>query len=189
MVAAYSAAFADEAVLCWVIPDPVQRAACARSMFRELLAGAVRTEQVILAELPDGTLAGISVWLHHRAQELERQAERLATATIGDDAVARRLAVVNETVLGHRPREPHVYLASIAVRPPLRGRGAGAAILAEGLRVADAAALPVYLEASTEQSRRLYLRHDFRDRGRPLALPAGGPVLWPMWRHPRPDHP
>ncbi|PZG18696.1 N-acetyltransferase [Micromonospora craterilacus] len=187
LVPAYADAFADEAVLSWVIPDPADRAARTVPMFRELLTVAVRDDQVIVAELPDGAIVGMSVWLSLAdAAARHRQAAQLAEFPVEADAVGQRLAAVSDTVDAHRPPDPHVYLASIGVRPDLRGRGVGGAILAEGLRAADAEGLPTYLEASTEQSRRLYLRHGFHDHGRPLALPDGGPVLRPMWR-PAPD--
>ncbi|MEV6812987.1 GNAT family N-acetyltransferase [Micromonospora sp. NPDC051296] len=187
LVPACAVAFADEAVLSWVIPDPAGRAARAVPMFQELLAVAVRDDQVIVAELPDGAIVGMSVWLSLAdAAARHRQAAQLAEFPVEVDAVGQRLAAVSDTVDAHRPLDPHVYLASMGVRPDLRGRGVGGAILAEGLRAADAEGLPTYLEASTEQSRRLYLRHGFHDHGRPLALPDGGPVLRPMWR-PAPD--
>lgn len=54
-------------------------------------------------------------------------------------------------------------------------------MLRYGLDRAHRLSLPVYLEASTPQSRKLYARHDFVDQGPPLPLPDSGPVLQPMW--------
>ncbi|MFI7522807.1 GNAT family N-acetyltransferase [Micromonospora globbae] len=186
LVPAYLAAFADEAVLSWVVPDPTDRAARTASLFRDLLHAAVHDGQVIVAELPGGTLAGMSVWQRPVDATSPPAPATRPTAAALDGLPGRRLATVTDTVAAHRPKEPHLYLASIGVRPDLRGCGAGGVILAEGLRTADADGLPTYLEASTGRSRRLYLRQGFHDHGRPLALPDGGPVLWPMWRPARP---
>ncbi|WP_428966592.1 GNAT family N-acetyltransferase [Micromonospora fluostatini] len=183
LVPACVAAFADEVVLCWVLPDPAERAARTAPMFQGLMHAAVHDEQITVAELPDGTLAGVSMWVRPTATPTPpAPATQSAAATPPDDPVARRLATVTETVTAHRPREPHLYLASMGVRPDQRGHGVGGAMLVHRLREADADGLPTYLEASTERSRRLYLRHGFHDHGQPLALPDGGPVLRPMWR-------
>ncbi|WBB55577.1 GNAT family N-acetyltransferase [Verrucosispora sp. WMMD573] len=184
LVSAYAAAFADEAVLCWVMPDPVDRAVRGPQLVHELLIEVAGSAEAIVGELPDGVLAGVSLWLY------PAEAPRLAPAVLpptpdpDPDAarVARRLAVVQELVVANRPGIPHVYLASMGVLPDLRGQGIGGQLLANGLAGADARDLPTYLEASTELSRRLYLRHGFHDHGRPVALPDGGPVLRPMWR-------
>ncbi len=183
LTSAYAAAFTDEAVLSWVIPDPADRAARAIPMFRELLSAVIGDAQVTVAELPDGALVGVSMWLRPaNTVAVEHEVARSAEPSGDADVVARRLAVVSELVTTHRPGEPHVYLASMGVRADLRSHGVGGALLAGGLAAADADGLPTYLEASTERSRRLYLRHGFHDHGRPLALPDGGPVLRPMWR-------
>ncbi len=76
---------------------------------------------------------------------------------------------------------PHVYLSAMAILPRRRGLGAGTAMLRHGLDRASGLDLPAYLEASTPRNRRLYARHGFRDRGEPIHLPEGGPVLQPMW--------
>ncbi|TDC40710.1 GNAT family N-acetyltransferase [Micromonospora sp. 15K316] len=157
-------------------------------MVRDLLSAAVHAGQVIVAECADGTLAGVSLWLRP-ADDGKRpglSTRPPAAAAVVDGLVAHRLALVADLVAAHRPAEPHLYLASIGVRGELRGRGVGGVLLAEGLRLADAERLPIHLEASTERSRLLYLRHGFRDRGRPLPLPDGGPVLRPM-RRPAPS--
>jgi hypothetical protein len=51
------------------------------------------------------------------------------------------------------------------------------------LERADHEGMPAYLEASTECSRALYLRHEFVVLNE-MRLPGGGPPLWRMWREP-----
>lgn len=81
----------------------------------------------------------------------------------------------------HHPRDkPHDHLAFLAVVPSRQRQGHGSALLdafhAHGHDV------PSYLEASSAESRKLYLRHGYRDLDGPFRLPDDGPRLWPMWR-------
>lgn len=55
------------------------------------------------------------------------------------------------------------------------------AMLTAGLKQARRLRLPVYLEASTSDNRRLYERMGFQDLGEPIQLPDNGPSLQPMW--------
>lgn len=99
------------------------------------------------------------------------------------DGTARpqRVEVVEAAAQARHPEEPHLFLSSMATLPAHRGRGAGAAMLAAGLEWARALGLPVYLEASTSDNRRLYERCGFYDLGETIDLPDGGPSLQPMW--------
>lgn len=58
-------------------------------------------------------------------------------------------------------------------------------MLRHRLARADAEGAPVYLEASTRQSQRLYARHGFRPEGALIELSEDGPKVQPMWRRPR----
>jgi GNAT superfamily N-acetyltransferase len=78
----------------------------------------------------------------------------------------------------------HHYLAMLAVRPGRQGQGTGTALLGFCHAVLDRSGTPGYLEASSPRNRQLYLRHGYADYGRPIQLP-GGPVMYPMVRHPR----
>lgn len=82
---------------------------------------------------------------------------------------------------------PHHYLAMIAVRPDRQGAGVGAGLLRSYHQEIDiAGGAPVYLEASSERVRSLYLRHGYATRpDSPFYLPDGGPPMWPMWRRAR----
>ena len=83
----------------------------------------------------------------------------------------------------HHPHDPHWYLDYIAVEPGGQGVGAGSALLAPMLARCDTEGRPAYLNAGSERSRDLYLRHGFAVRSE-LRLPFGGPPLWRMWREP-----
>jgi GNAT superfamily N-acetyltransferase len=77
----------------------------------------------------------------------------------------------------------HHHLAILAVRPDQQGKGIGTALLAARHQVLDVAQLPAYLEASSPETRQVYLRHGYTDHGPPITLPDG-PAMYPMLRHP-----
>ena len=78
------------------------------------------------------------------------------------------------------PKDEHLYLPFIGATRP--GGGAGSRLLSAMSRTADAAGLPLYLEASTKTSARLYRRHGFVAR-ETISAP-GMPPTYPMWRVP-----
>lgn len=57
---------------------------------------------------------------------------------------------------------PTLYVFELAVHPDKQGRGWGTIVLKELMGQADAMGRWMYLEASSEGSRRLYLRHGFQ---------------------------
>lgn len=181
VTAAYAAASADEAVNAWVLAGGGLPSALYERHLEEFTAAAIERGEV-WAAFAGGEVWGVSVWLAvDSAERFEAEAEQLAAAAAehGSPALARAALVARMMADAH-PREfPHLYLHSIATVPEHRGKGAGAALLADRTGAAEA---PVYLEASTERSARLYERLGFAREGEPLALPEGGPVLVPMWR-------
>lgn len=80
----------------------------------------------------------------------------------------------------HPPAPPHWYLQTLGAAAP--GRGAGGALLRDGLARADAQGVPAYLESSAPGNVRIYERFGFRPT-REIVLP-GGPTLTAMWREP-----
>jgi ribosomal protein S18 acetylase RimI-like enzyme len=83
-----------------------------------------------------------------------------------------------------RDRPPHWYLAVLGTDPSAQGRGLGSAVLQPVLERCDADGLGAYLESSKARNIDFYARHGFRVTGE-LRLPRG-PIMWPMWREPRP---
>lgn len=78
-----------------------------------------------------------------------------------------------------QPKFPHWYLSMLAVSPDHQGKGVGRQLLEYRLSRIPADR-PVYLEASTAGSARLYARHGFVDMG---AVPIGDePPMRAMWR-------
>jgi ribosomal protein S18 acetylase RimI-like enzyme len=84
----------------------------------------------------------------------------------------------------HLPREPHYYLQFIGCRHSDQGRGIGAALLKQGIRICDDRGMPAYLECSNSRNVPLYERHGFEVRSQ-QAVGRNGPMAWFMWRDSR----
>jgi GNAT superfamily N-acetyltransferase len=178
VVADQTAAVADDPVIGWVFPDPRTRTRYARHFFamhaRRLLPGG-------LAWRSDG---GAALWAGPgRWRESPWASARLALACL--PAVGRRAPRVSRSLLAleaRHPRDPHVYLPCIGVRPERTGRGVGGALLRPGLEHADRLGLPAYLESSNPRNVSLYERHGFATTGEhPL---PDGPTITLMRRPP-----
>ncbi len=70
------------------------------------------------------------------------------------------------------PARPHWFLHFLAVRPQAQGRGYGSALLRPMLERCDAEGVPAYLDATSEENKRLYERHNFvvQREGHPARL-------------------
>lgn len=79
------------------------------------------------------------------------------------------------------PAQPHYYLQVLGVDPASQGRGLGQVLLAPMLRMADQRHMPVYLETANSDNIGFYQRFGF-ELSTELAMPAGAPPLWLMWR-------
>lgn len=187
------AAFADEAVMSWAFQDASDSHAAMRRMFGESLGAAIESGSLLLAVDSGGNAVAMSIWLPSAAEHATAQSTPQSTRpadpspttpsqAASDGPVARRLASIQEHTTERVPDVPHLLLSAMAVLPTHRGRGAGSVLIRAGLDRAGALGLPVYLEASSSDNRRLYERFGFRDRGGAIELPDGGPVIQPMWR-------
>jgi ribosomal protein S18 acetylase RimI-like enzyme len=84
----------------------------------------------------------------------------------------------------HLPREPHYYLQFLGCRQQDQGKGYGAALLREGIRICDERGMPAYLESSNIRNLPLYQRHGFEVTAA-RAVAKNGPMVWFMWREAR----
>lgn len=96
-----------------------------------------------------------------------------------------RPARVMAQVDARHPKQPHFYLQVIGTDPVAQGKGYGGLVLRRHLAVADREGLPAYLESSKEQNIPFYRSFGFEVTGE-INLKNGGPILYPMWRKPRP---
>jgi GNAT superfamily N-acetyltransferase len=95
-------------------------------------------------------------------------------------AIRRGMALADLMEQWH-PKEPHLYLFSIATRQRARGKGLGKALLAPMLAHCDREGIPVYLENSNPDNSGFYGTHGFERLGL-FHVAEDGPVMEPMWR-------
>lgn len=179
--AVLTAAFFDDPVTDWLVPDRARRSAVLPPVFGLYFDSFRPHGETYLTE--DGR--GTALWLPPGRElvppdELEDFGRRTEDAA---GPFAGRLLELGEFFDAHAPADPHWHLQLLAVAPDQQGKGLGSVLLDEVLRRLDRDHEAAYLEATTLRSRALYERHGFECFGE-IALPAG-PVMWQMWRSPR----
>ena len=179
-------AFYDDPVICWLQPDPRKRRAALPGVFGALarhhfLAGG----GVELAASEAG--AGAAALWDPPGRWVQTPREQIWMAPAVVRAFRGRLGIaraLGEEMKANHPEEPHWYLAMIGSDPRVRGAGFGNALLRSRLDRCDAEGAPAYLESSNPDIIGYYHRFGFEVTGE-IAMPGGGPPLWPMWRWPR----
>jgi GNAT superfamily N-acetyltransferase len=177
-------AFWDDPVMAWILKDADSRTRRLAQMFSVQLRGHY---------LPLGSTwttpdhAGASLWAPPghaitAPTTMLRYAPDLIRA-LGRHTL-RALRTLNHVERLH-PKEPHWYLGVLGTRTAAQGKGVGSALLAPVLDRCDEEGIPAFLESSKEANIAFYRRHGFETTGE-IALPFGGPTVWPMWRDPRP---
>jgi GNAT superfamily N-acetyltransferase len=174
------AAFVDDPLMTWIVPDGLRRPQILRAFFE--IAVDVNQPYGELYTTDPVPVAG-AVWVPPGCQPTGEHAEQLAACYVeaAEEFADRTIAVLEQMDECH-PQEPHDYLFLLGTRPEWQSRGLGSALLREVLERCDREGRPAYLEASSEGNRRLYLRHGFEVVGE-ICLPDG-PSMWPMWREP-----
>jgi GNAT superfamily N-acetyltransferase len=171
--------FRDDPVSRWVFPDAAHREEAHPRLFGAFLDHGLGHGTVHVTA--DG--AGAAVWFAVAGGELrggDDLGARLEKVDPGND----RLPTLGElTEAAHPVDRDHAYLQAIAVTAARQGRGVGSGLLAPVLEQCDRDGLPAYLEASNDDSRRLYERHGFVTLDPVVSLPDG-PPMYPMWREP-----
>lgn len=177
-------AFIDDPVFGWLLQDQAERERRLCLVFQAFATGARHRDGAQVLVTAERTAAAI--WLppggwKTPTTELLQQGPRLIRAF--GPRIVRALALLTR-VEKHHPAEPHWYLEAIGTVPESRGRGVGPSVMTPVLDRCDAERLPAYLESSNPRNISFYERHGFVRR--PLFdLPAGCPVITPMWREPR----
>jgi ribosomal protein S18 acetylase RimI-like enzyme len=171
-------AFHPLAVAAWLVADPGRRSHVLREVFRVHVEHAMASGWIWVA----GGRSGVAVWLPGGLGPPPGYDRRLATAAANHASRFRELDVAFDR---RHPRREHQHLAFLAVAPARQRCGVGSALLRWQHRALDRGGMPAYVEASSVASRRLFLRHGYRDHGPVIDLPYG-PRLWPMLRDPVP---
>lgn len=176
LVADLHAAFMDDPVLGWAFPDEERRRRYGRHFF------AMHARRLVPGGLTWRAEGGAALWAGAgRWRESPLQFLRLGAATFR--GLGLRSALVARGLLGiesRHPRQEHLYLVAVGVRPEQQGLGLGTALLAPGIAHADRLGLPAYLESSNVRNVPLYERHGF-EVTEEVDLPRG-PRVWLMWR-------
>ena len=181
VVETLTAAFFDDPLMSWWVLDPARRSEILRAFFEIIVdVNHPHDELYTTSTVP----AAAAVWVPPGCQPSGQDAERLVARCVdAAEETSERLLAAFELMDQHHPQQPHAYLFLLGTRPQWQSRGLGSALLREVLERCDRDATPAYLEASSEGSKQLYLRHGFEVTGE-IPLPDG-PSFWPMWREPR----
>ncbi|WP_242778038.1 GNAT family N-acetyltransferase [Sphingopyxis sp. YF1] len=172
-------AFQTDPALSWILPDADHRARALRGLFRTLVPADMRAGVALRSEED----ASAALWraparAHSGTFEFLRTVIPLV-ATFGS-ALPRGLKV-QAGIDAHRPKGRFWYLHYVGVRPDHQGKGHGGRIIRAQTAVADADALPCWLETATLENVPLYERLGFVTQVE-WDVPGGGPHFWGMMR-------
>jgi len=182
IVETLTAAFFDDPLMTWWVADPARRSQILRAFFEITVDVNHPYDELYTTDTVPAAAA--AVWIPPGCQPSGEDAERLVARWVdAAEETAGRLLAALELMDQHHPAQPHAYLFLLGTRPQWQSRGLGSALLREVLERCDRDATPAYLEASSQGSKQLYLRHGFEVTGE-IPLPDG-PSFWPMWREPR----
>lgn len=171
-----AAAFFDDPVFAWCYDDADRRREIGPAFF------GVATDAIVPAEeiyTTDSIVAG-AVWVPPGVEDDEQLVTALGE--VSGEYAGRLFDALGMMAEGH-PQEPHYYLFLLGTRPEWQSRGIGSELMRPVLEICDRDQVPAYLEATSDGSRRLYLRHGF-EVTEEFRLPDG-PPMWRMWREPK----
>lgn len=178
---ALAAAFEDDPIFSWLLPDKRRRHAKLLRFFT-LEVGDVVIPSGEAWMSPEASGACLELPPGEWRMPLRLQALHAPQfATIFGRSLPRALITITKMERKHL-REPHLYVPYVGVAPEGQGQGLGTTLLSRTLERADARNLPTYLEATSERNAALYERLGFIHLG-PFTV-LGSPHLWPMRRPP-----
>lgn len=180
-------AFQDDPVSGWVFPDVDHRRRTHHRLMAAFTDAAMAEGYVEITE--DG--AACALWLSVPAgdeHDGEQGGDEFAQIREAVDPDNGRVEQIGRLLAGVHPSgSAHEYLWMVGVAPKRQGEGLGSALVGSVLDRCDREGRAAYLEASSARSKVLYERLGFACVGPALRLPEGGPLMWPMWREPRPS--
>jgi GNAT superfamily N-acetyltransferase len=179
-------AFYDDPVMMWMLPADRTRTARGATMFATMIRHHYLAGGGVEAACDGSTIGAAAAWdPPNRWQQTGREQLAMIPAFIrGFGFRSVKARAIQELMKRVHPEEPHWYLFAIGSDPTVRGKGYGQVLMHSRLDRVDAEHAPAYLESSKAENIPYYQRFGFEVTGE-IALPDGGPNLWPMWRAPR----
>jgi ribosomal protein S18 acetylase RimI-like enzyme len=177
-------AFADDALLEIVAPDPAKRAKHAAWFMGVPVRYAVRHGRV----WANDDVSAVAAWANPdggsmSAGRMLRAGMWALPLKLGLTGMNRFSAAMAATQRFHEQvGGPHWYLITVGTRRSRQGQGLGGQLLELGTSQADAASLPCYLETATESNIAFYAKRGFEVIGQAEVL---GHTLTGMVRKPR----
>ncbi len=172
-----SEAFTEDPVMCWMFggahPQRVTFLELARTVYLRHGFG----------HIADNSAATLWLPTHIKAKlpPIGKLRIFLSAFQSGGFGVLQRGWRTEQVMEASHPEAPHFYLFAVGVRKKMKGKGLGGRIIRAGLKRADEAGAPTYLENSNPMNTPLYERLGFKAIA-PLKLPTGSPPLLGMLR-------
>jgi GNAT superfamily N-acetyltransferase len=157
---ALAAAFSDDPVWSWLLPDDASRRRRLERYFALELRSVVLPRGTAFAAPGDVGAALVLPPQQWRLPPAVAVGHGPAYARIFGRRLPRATAYLGRMESRH-PRGDHHYVAYVGVVPGHQGRGHGRRLLEPTLERCDREGLPAYLEASSPGNRRLYERLGF----------------------------
>lgn len=178
---ALAAAFEDDPIFGWLLPDQRRRHDKLLRFFTLELGHVVLPSGKVWMS-PEGSGACLELPPGGWRMPLRTQALHApGFAAVFGRSLPKALITITKMEQKHL-REPHLYVPYVGVAPKAQGAGLGTKLLGRTVERADADGLPTYLEATSERNAALYARLGFEHLGAFTVL--GSPPLWPMRRPP-----
>ncbi|RSS75596.1 hypothetical protein [Streptomyces sp. WAC06614] len=175
-----AAAFHQDAMTRWMIPDDRRRAELLPGFFRVFVDLSASYDAVLTSPEGDAVLLHLPPQAHPDQDALDAAfAEALGP-------YAEALRTVSALQAERHPAAPPHYSVSFGgVRAGRRQSGLMSGLLGEVLARADRDGVAVHAEASSPGGEATLVRAGFTRLGPDIVLPGDGPALRPMWRDPR----
>jgi GNAT superfamily N-acetyltransferase len=177
-----AAAFTDDPIFNWLLPDDSKRPEQLLRFFSlELARRAFPMGDVWTGDRADG----VSLELPSDRWQLSPRDQALLTPhliKIFRKHLPRATALTAAMTKLH-PIEAHYYIPYVGVAPAAQGQGLGSALVGRTISRCDREGFPAYLEATSERNAELYSRLGFKHL---RAFNVGNsPPIWPMLRPPQ----
>jgi GNAT superfamily N-acetyltransferase len=183
LAAVLGRAFEDDPPFVWMLPDARTRRARTGRFFGTVMRTEALAHGAVEVASVSGVIVGGTIWYPPGRWTPGVQLRTLLGFV---RALGRRLgpaARLEQALVRAHPRDLHWYLFAIGVDPAHQGSGVASALLRSRLARCDQAGEPAYLESSKLTNVPLYQHFGFAT-AEPMELPAGVPVITPMWRAP-----